>query len=481
MAKPESFDERLRRVRAARAEQGMPGSLQGELAQMGLETPPRQRTAGWMRFAATAGVVAIVSATITVAHFAAQRPGGGTPATQSTATPGPSLPVSPSPSGGAGSWSVSGMHFFDSDGWVEEVPMGGDYYRTRLFHTSDSGAHWSAAGPPVRICNGCAWLGNILATGEEALSVGAPPATTAAIHVSGVTLDGGSINTKTLTVAVTHDGGGSWSAATIRDGIPVESASGSFAAGGRYGLLALELQHGSGVAGITQLWVTSDGGAGWSKVSDQGPDGGLSVISPVLAYAASGNPEVDQLERSGDGASTWEPVTLPPPPSASGAFTGIEGPPQFTDSQDGLLVAHFGGGTLTGAAGSTPVLVMYRTSDAGATWQPGQPLVDPALGNNGAGSGWVMGGASTAPLVLTIIGQHVWTTRDGGLSWAEPDSSLPATPWFGPAAIDGDGVIFLAGSSATCPGKHPPCSYDVGMMTSADAGASWTPVPVPGD
>jgi len=478
MAKPESFDERLRRVLAARAEQAMPGSLRGELAQVGLDTPPLRRTAGWIRFAATVGVVAIVIATVTVAHFAAQRSGGGTPTTHSTAIPGASLPVSPSPSGGADTWSVSGMHFFGGDGWVEEVPMGGDYYRTRLFHTSDSGAHWSAADPPFSLCNGCAWLGSIFATGEEALSVGAPPATTAALHLTGMTLDGGSINTNTLTVVVTHDGGRSWSPATIRDGIPVESASGSFAADGRYGLLALELQHGSGVAGITQLWATSDGGTSWSKVSDQGPDGGLTVISPLLAYAASGNPEVDQLERSRNGGSTWEPVYLPPPPSVSGAFTGTDGPPQFADSQDGLLVAQFGGGAQVGGAGPTPVLVMYRTSDAGAAWQPGQPLIDVALSNHGAG--WVVGGPSNAPLISTIIGEDVWISRDSGMSWVEPDSSLPATLGFGPAAIDGDGVIFIAGSSATCPGKQPPCSYDVGMMTSKDAGASWTPVPVPG-
>jgi hypothetical protein len=160
---------------------------------------------------------------------------------------------------------------------------------------------------------------------------------------------------------------------------------------------------------------------------------------------------------------------------------GIDGPPRFTDAQNGLLTAEFGGAGQGSDAGSVSALVMYRTSDGGATWQAGQPLVDPMLSNYGAGAApsWVVGGPHVPALAVTIIGQHVWTTSDGGISWAEPDAALPRTLWFKPAAVGSDGVIFIAGSYETCPGKQPPCSTASAMMTSPDGGSSWTPRPVP--
>lgn len=82
--------------------------------------------------------------------------------------------------------------------------------------------------------------------------------------------------------------------------------------------------------------------------------------------------------------------------------------------------------------------------------------------------------------VTPHLAQHVWTTSDGGISWAEPDAALPQALWFEPAAISSDGVIFIAGSYETCPGKQPPCSTASAMMTSSGGGSRWTLRPVPG-
>jgi photosystem II stability/assembly factor-like uncharacterized protein len=226
--------------------------------------------------------------------------------------------------------------------------------------------------------------------------------------------------------------------------------------------------------GVTELQVirTNDGGATWY---DATPAASAQFgYAPSVFFDAqtawilisSDDTTTGTLHHTTDGGSNWNSSAVP------FGYASL----QFLDSSNGFAMADLGAG-----AGSQGVAI-YKTTDAGTTWQmvfqhePGMEKSLPLGGQKygftflDASRGWVGG---TLPVDNYI---YLYRTRDGGAAWSEVNLALPAgyesaqTGNYGPqffSATEGILVVNLVMSS------------DPGFVTvvyrTGDGGETWAP------
>jgi hypothetical protein len=262
-------------------------------------------------------------------------------------------------------------------------------------------------------------------------------------------------------IAVTHDGGATWS------GVPAPTTTG--VSGLRF------LNSAYGWAFGPELWATDNGGASWHQVDT----GGASV--PQLetidgrAYALfancrnpDGNPDAAcasyTLKTATVGSDDWTPVDGVP----SGLTGGAADSTQAAGQQDAAILE------LAGATGTQPATgylvapdgTLYEGPLDGTAWHKVVTLpCAPGPGNGGGGRPQALqltpdgtsssGGTRLAMLCdqTTAGTTSVYLSTDNGASWAEqtnvaslPAGSLPASLT---ALPDGTLIVAAIGSGGT--------------------------------
>ena len=218
---------------------------------------------------------------------------------------------------------------------------------------------------------------------------------------------------------------------------------------------------------------TMDGGATWLNTT---PAGLTSVGFSATSFFMNATtawlvlPSADYtngtLYHTADGGMTWTSSSVP--------FSG--GSLQFLDAQSGWMLAALGAG-----AGSEAVAV-FQSTDSGATWSrvyindPNVAGSSDSLPLSGQKSGmtfldathgWVTGSVPKDGYV------YLFSTQDGGHSWAHQDASLPAG--FETAMTSADAPRFFTSTDGIFHlGMYAALSATVFYLTQ-DGGATWTP------
>ncbi len=238
----------------------------------------------------------------------------------------------------------------------------------------------------------------------------------------------------------TQDGGHSWQAHEV----PVDTRGAVVSVrqldflNNRQGWMLIGASGGpipGGVAGVTLLYRTDNGGVSWAPASEishrtyppgtMPPPGqieGMRFLDPSTGWATAGTVgdngpfSRDWLLSTVDAGATWNAVPTVPPaaypyPQAS-TLQVHPGAPEFFSPSQGILPVRLG------AFGSPDLWVFYRTSDGGATWAAGTPV--PGRRHE-AFAFW----APNDGVVLADDG--TWQrTRDGGQSWTRTPAPVPA-------------------------------------------------------
>ncbi len=226
-------------------------------------------------------------------------------------------------------------------------------------------------------------------------------------------------------------------------------------------------------AGEASILRTEDGGVTWlnatpADVSSFGYLGASFFADAATAWFVlpSADYTTGTLYHTTDGGLSWTSNAVP--------FSG--GSLQFLDAQAGWMLAALGAG-----AGSEAVAV-FQSTDAGVTWK--QVYVnDPTVaGSSGslplsgqksgmtfldAAHGWVTG---SVPMDSYV---YLFSTQDGGYSWAHQEVSLPAG--FETAMTSADVPRFFSSMDGIFhAGLYAANSSTVFYLTQ-DGGATWTP------
>lgn len=287
-----------------------------------------------------------------------------------------------------------------------------------------------------------------------------------------------------------------------------------------------------GVVGPGQLWVldgdglflSGNGGGRWQKVTP--PSGGdpladytaIDFLSLRLGWLVASRENSLQVDRTADGGSTWQSVSLPASLFPSG-WNSAE--VSFIDGSDGwvlvqpyarsgqpersvVLSSADGGAHWTIADRDAPVIdaafsstavgwglgagggSLYRTANGGVSWQP-VPLPRSSAGGTSKPGTWisltlpVFAGQDGVLLAVPAAGSAVTErTTDGGRTWF-----AQATPFAGEPAYSQPGSPAEGSACADCvgPGDEPfavlsrvEWRYWGGgrLYTTTDAGRSWS-------
>jgi photosystem II stability/assembly factor-like uncharacterized protein len=455
---PELSDSWIERMLAERAGERAPVGLDAEIAAAVRATPrpsplfggrllwrPATARGRALAFAAIATlvIVALVGAAVGTGALPINRT---SPSVLPTAFPAatvlPSGKPQPAPPGVAIDFSnqkwLAPHRITDTVGWMGTP--------TTLYRSTDGGLTWVDTRPPVHAQDHA-------------------PATVDQETAYAVAQDAAA-----LSIAVTHDGGQSWTTATLDVGpgwiAPTLSLRSADA-----GTLTVFNDGTTAKLNALQVWRTVDGGATW-----QGPVEGL-VPAPVgkIAGAANGlmwlnvgkfdnKPFDDTLWLSRDGGVTWDQGRFPTSPiAARGELQWIDAAPLVGD--DGRLVLAIDGGSGVG---------IFSSSDGGQTWQllataPSGESVGPPQSD----SVWVL---------ADTTGQTFTSTTDGGLHWrtvkgAKPirylDTSFssPDLGWSWHACYRNPNYPPDRGPDPLCDGNTRASIF----LTTTDGGRTWLP------
>jgi photosystem II stability/assembly factor-like uncharacterized protein len=233
-----------------------------------------------------------------------------------------------------------------------------------------------------------------------------------------------------------------------------------------------------GSANRTTLYQTADGGRTW--VVRLTYDGGVPS-QVVLDASGSGVVVGGQRDEAAadlvlfltsDGGATWQRAA----PPLSGAAWGV---PYFVDARHGWVLASLGPGQATVAS----------TADGGRTWSAASSFNDranfPGLSSVRLRILWASGGRAVVvpPLGSGAMPAHVFITEDGGATWrasffaSPPGGQVTSANGLLDARLlaDGTGVLFLQPLDAAGRGTG------LFAYPTADAGRTWgQPVRVKG-
>jgi photosystem II stability/assembly factor-like uncharacterized protein len=211
------------------------------------------------------------------------------------------------------------------------------------------------------------------------------------------------------------------------------------------------------------LYRTDDGGEKWQRLYT--PMTGAMVwslaidpLDPKVMFAGTGTPSTPRLYRSTDAGARWEPR----PMTIADECPNV-GVPRFTGiSIDPTDDRHVWAGL--------EVDGVRHSSDGGETWS----AINGQIPNPDVHSVLVVAGPPKT--VFTVVNDDVWRSLDDGKTW-QPARAREVFPWHYPRWIvarpDDPRTVFLTLGDAT-PGR-------VGtLMRSRDAGATWQSLSLPG-
>lgn len=216
---------------------------------------------------------------------------------------------------------------------------------------------------------------------------------------------------------------------------------------------------GGGAAGsqAVDLFRSSDGGQTWNIVARapgafpfHGIKSGMSWISPTTGWVTGfiAIPNTALLYRTQDAGVSWQQQSLPLPSLQGGITTQ---PPVFFSATEGLLPVTF-------ASAQGQNLVVYATHDGGNTW-----VSSTMLSTTGTiwdfltmQQGWVVGANGTS----------LYETSDGGLHWT---TIIPSANFQSISQLD-----FVSMSEGWA--ISTPTGAEPALLKTSDGGQSWTPV-----
>jgi photosystem II stability/assembly factor-like uncharacterized protein len=318
-----------------------------------------------------------------------------------------------------------------------------------------------------------------------------------------------------IAVLATNNAGDTW-----QEGPPVAVQAGPE---GGLQLAFTDLRHGWLFVdtGSRAIFATSDGGAHWNPIAQSTASGlqtvvagcgvtGMTFVSTDRGWitwdcAAQGaglpSPVAAFISGTTDGGHSWSPLRLPSLPTA-GAWTCAAVPPVFTGDRGMLPVSCKGSGLWS---------AVYRTVDAGDTWNIGRPPAFVDLTQTALVDGSTAFGFSN-----NASGNDLYQTTDAGAHWIFVQKSLfvgqtvngyqftdatngfaltstsAGTPW---RSTDGGRTWSLPAGSRTMPGEiacPAPTAPDsgsipelvnmfsgntgwaLGALRTTDGGAHWT-------
>jgi photosystem II stability/assembly factor-like uncharacterized protein len=265
----------------------------------------------------------------------------------------------------------------------------------------------------------------------------------------------------------TTDGGASWTASAPLNTTDLEvySVSDVFFSGPAGWIL---VHAGAGMNhDYVAIYHSTDNGQTWARLVDPVSDGGIQSCSKTglffqdktngwLTGDCNGVAPGALLFRTGDAGQTWQPVALPPPADKTNLLTAM-------DFACGIRSPFAYGSTVFFAvecddfSGATPksVAYLYSTSDRGANW-----VVFPYPGGDyrtlDGGNGWA-------------LGLGIFKTSNGGRDWAK----ISTVTWEGQFNFISSTLGFAVAQKG---GEY-------GLVQTTDGGVTWillAPVVAPG-
>ena len=200
-----------------------------------------------------------------------------------------------------------------------------------LYYTADGGKTWSADRPTGPGYVGVEGSSISFATADDGVVVGSPAASSG--------------------IFVTHDGGKSWTEATVAllasFGGDLRVFSQPVFSDSRTGLVAVRFQ--GATQSVTRIYRTTDGGSSWSYVMPIPGSGALvvTIVDPLHWIATDGSKAV----HTQNGGASWTQLVTQPPLVSLQAISFVDlkhGWAQWTDTLGNSHIA--------------------ATSDDGATW-----------------------------------------------------------------------------------------------------------------
>ena len=348
-----------------------------------------------------------------------------------------------------------------TDGWAVGENLKLDPNNQHVLRTSDGGVTWRDVTPPQK--------------GGTSATEGGPGTQAQAFFLNsnkawvGFTPQPGDTGAENRLLWFTTDGGQSWktSAPLAVDPNAEYFAPGpiTFLADGKSGWLVVHAGAGMNHDYI-YIYGTRDSGATWSMLVDpmdvnQGSimgcyKSGLGFVDAEhgwLAGSCNGVAAGVLLFKTQDGGKTWSAVKLTAPSEAPTIYTAQDVscgsfPPVFFSAQDGLMEV-----ACSQFDQAKPARTwLYFTSDGGANWKP--RLAPASKGSYQflrAAQGWFVGD------------NHVFSTQDGGKTWA----TLDKVDWDAQLSF----VDAKTGWVVATAGSAPNIAY--ALVASIDGGAKW--------
>lgn len=228
------------------------------------------------------------------------------------------------------------------------------------------------------------------------------------------------VQQESLSVLHTSDGGKTWAKSSIEDANGIKSL---YFTDVRNGWMMTFIDAAAGGQELVDIFKTNDGGKHWIKVAStlsargnfplSGVKSGIAFTSPTTGWAAGGLTNVEGvvwLYRSTDAGLTWNPIDLPPMSHFSKSLISTA-PPIWFNSKEGILPVWT---NQLNRENHRFHETFYITKDGGETWTPSTPVELEERGVydfTNIKRGWV------------ATGGKFHASDDGGQTWNEIQSN----------------------------------------------------------
>lgn len=415
-----------------------------------------------------AAVVAIaVAVVVAVRHTNSAPAAGHAPAASSTSSQQTERPA-PSDTATAATPGTVTLHPGPQLVTARIAPSGRGLALTEnaLLATSDRGASWTDVTPSSASRAGLQHADiRVGDRGQELLAV---PAALSATGTSGPPV-----------TVYRRNGDTSWQQAPVTvpalPQLPGAQYAAWISATGSDAWLAISEQATATPAGA--LLHSSDGGATWTTTAS---GAALPAVGPVAFLSGSTgyitSVTTGRVWQTRDGGTQWTPLTLPAPAGQSSAIATVIAPPQRSGSVV-VAAASYASATNGDASG----VALYRSIDGGTTWTSvWVPATSPT-------DSWQYAAAPSSDVQVLLANEAVrnssptqWrvSTYSAGSRTSTHTAAVSAAAEE-LATTDRTHLWALASNSSCASGKSD-CASTIGLLVSADEGASWKQASLPG-